>query len=676
MTSTGGLFDLERELNPAQLAAVRSGDGAHLVVAGAGSGKTRTLVYRVAHLVEGGQRPESILLLTFTRRAAQEMLRRATRLLDERCARVSGGTFHSFANQVLRQHAELLGYDRNFTILDRGDAADLVGIVRSELGYDKRERRFPRKDTVLDILSRHANTHRSLEEVMTENYPQFLAEIDAIEKIGVQYDERKHEQNSMDYDDLLVELRRLLVDHPSARRELSATYRHVLVDEYQDTNRLQAHIAALIASGHGNLMVVGDEAQSIYSFRGADFRNIIDFPEVFEDAKVTVLEQNYRSTQPILDFGNAVLEHAEEKYDKRLFTEHRGGQKPILLHAPDDHAEAEYACRKILELREEGVPLSEIAVLCRAGWHSNTLELELKSRNIPFRKFGGIKLVESAHVKDVTALMKLGLNPLDGTAWFRVLQLYPGIGPATARRLSAQIHDSGGALDPLTAPDLEKKKYAEDLAELRRLLEALADDTQPVGERFETAAEHYRPLLFERYDDAPRRQRDLETLLPIAERYRRLDEFLTDLAIEPPELGPRQAGNDPEDEWMTVSTIHSAKGLEWHTVILIHLNDSQFPNPNRALTAAEYEEERRLFYVAVTRAKRELHLIYPELTGRRGPYGNEIADLCPFLQEIGNLGELVETLNYRPEGEADVEALGEGEENAELVQRINDYYGA
>lgn len=668
-------IDLERELNPAQLEAVRAGEGAHLVIAGAGSGKTRTLVYRVAWLVEHGVRPESILLLTFTRRAAQEMLRRATRLLDERCNRVSGGTFHSFAHQVLRRHAEVLGYDRRFTVLDRTDAADLVGILRTEGGYDKSARRFPRKDTILDVFSRHANTHRTLEEVVLESYPQFAGELKALAEIEKRYAERKRAQSVMDYDDLLVELRRLLVEHPAVRTELSATYRHVLVDEYQDTNRLQAHIAALLAAGHGNLMVVGDEAQSIYSFRGADFRNVIDFPKLFVGCKTTLLEQSYRSTQPILDLANAVLKSARESYGKRLFTELTGGSKPLFVRAPDDHAEAEVVCRRVLELREEGVPLREMAVLCRAAWHSNNLELELKSRNIPFQKFGGIKLVEAAHVKDVCALLKLALNPLDATAWFRALQLHEGVGPAIARRLTEGLLAAQGDLELLTVPELASKKCGPPLAKLRALLELLCAGERSVSARFEAALEHYRPLLTEIYDDAPRRLRDLETLVGIAERYTSLEDFLTDLAIDPPEMGQQALGRDLEDEWMTVSTIHSAKGLEWHTVFLLHLNEGHFPTRNERLTPEDFEEERRIFYVAVTRAKRNLVLIQPERTARRGPYGHELAEVCPFIAEIADFRQLVDEGTYLPPASGDPWRSGEAAANPELLRRIQDYFG-
>ncbi len=672
-------IDFAADLNPAQRAAVAALDGPHLIVAGAGSGKTRTLVYRVANLVARGVAPESILLLTFTRRAAHEMLRRAEAILDERCRRVAGGTFHSFANLVLRRYGQKLGYEGGFTILDRADAADLVGLLRTEGGYDRQGRRFPRKDTILDLFSKQVNTHRPLADLLAEDYPQFLDDLDALSELARAYEARKREHNVMDYDDLLVNLRDLLVHHEEVRGKLAALYRFVMVDEYQDTNRLQAHIAALLAAGHGNLMVVGDDAQSIYSFRGADFRNIMDFPKVFPGCQISVLEQNYRSTQPILDLANAILEGAREKYAKSLFTEIPGASRPLLVRTADDEGQARFVAERVLELREEGVPLRDIAVLCRAAWHSNTLELELRRRNLPFRKFGGIKFVEAAHVKDVCALLRLSANPRDAGAWFRILQFYDGIGPRTAQAIGQQVIAQGGDLAVLVAPELARRKFGPDLAALRQLLGRLAAPGLGLAERVDQAVAAYRELMPAKYDDAQRRSRDLEALLALAGRYPTVEEFLTDLAIEPPEVARPGARDDREDEWLTVSTVHSAKGLEWHTVFLIHLNSGQFP-AYRSLVdpdPAVLEEERRLFYVGVTRAQQNLYLLKPETLPRRGAWGGEIAEMTPFLAELSRLGELVEAVVYAPEtaeegwreGEA---AAGDGA----LLARIQDYFGS
>ncbi len=663
----------EVDLNPAQREAAEARDGAYLVVAGAGSGKTRTLVHRVASLVESGVRPESVLLLTFTRRAAQEMLRRAAGLLDERCRRVAGGTYHSFANVILRRYADRLGYGESFTILDRSDAADLVGVLRSEGGYDRRGRRFPRKDTLLDLYSKRVNTQRPIEDLLEESYPQFSEELEAILELGEQYTTRKKAQNVMDYDDLLTNLRDLLKEHSEVRRKLSKTYRYVMVDEYQDTNRLQAHISVLLAVAHGNIMVVGDDAQSIYSFRGAEVRNIMDFPALFKDCKTILLEQNYRSIQPILDLGNAILDVAKEKYSKTLHTELQGDQLPIFLRTVHAADQADFIARRVLELREEGVPLAEIAVLSRAAWHTNALEVELGHRNIPFRKFGGIKFVEAAHVKDVCALLKLSRNPTDGPAWLRSLQLLEGIGPKTAREVTTAMVETGGDLDQLLHPRFQNKRYSEELGNLRDLLSTAGDETLSVGERLAEVLATYERWMPKKYDDLQRRLRDLEAVRLLAERSDDLDAFLTEIAIDPPEVA-RDGGEDEEDEWITLSTIHSAKGLEWHTVFIVHLNLGQFPNYNSLREDATYEEERRLLYVAVTRAKQNLYLIKPEEAGR--PYAPEIGEVSPLLTDIRDFESLTEEITWTPpteEGDAGLEE--ETPESAELLDRIEDYFG-
>lgn len=671
--TTANPIDFARELNEAQRRAVTSIDGAHLVVAGAGSGKTRTLVYRVANLVLQGVPPESILLLTFTRRASQEMLRRATSILDERCRRVAGGTYHSFSNLVLRRYAKLLDYGNSFTIVDRADAVDMMGMLRTEGGYDRKGKRFPRADTLVNLLSKHVNTHRPLDELLEEEYPQFRDDLDAITDLRDRYKTRKKDQNVMDYDDLLVNLRRLLVEHEPARKKLSSHYRYLMVDEYQDTNRLQAHISALLASGHGNIMVVGDDAQSIYAFRGANFRNIIDFPKIFADCQTILLEQNYRSTQPILDLGNAILENAREKYSKKLFTQVPGDAKPTFVRTSDDYGQAHFVCERILELRAEGVPLEEIAVLARAAWHSNNLELELKSRNIPFRKFGGIKFVEAAHVKDVCALLKISLNPTDAAAWFRILQLFEGIGPKTAQGIARAVIEAGGEIAAIEDPRWKKRKFAGDLRTLHELLSDLSASEKDLGERLGEALEVYGEWLPKKYDDAVRRKRDLESLQVIAGRYDELETFLSDLAIDPPDFVRNEAADDREDEWMTVSTIHSAKGLEWHTVFVLHLLNGRFPSFNALRDPESFEEERRLLYVAVTRAKSNLYLMKPEEVSGRGGY--EIGELSPLIAEIQDFDRLTDELSFALADDdewEDEEAVGV--EDDKRLRRIQDYF--
>ncbi len=666
-------IDFANELNPAQLEAAMTVDGPRLVIAGAGTGKTRTLVYRVAQLVLRGMPPESILLLTFTRRAAQEMLRRASSILDERCRRVAGGTYHGFANQVLRRHAKRLDYGNSFTIVDRSDATDLIGILRAEAGLDKKGRRFPRKDTIYDLLSKRTNTGRPLEELLEESYPQFVDDHDDIAELGKLYTQRKKEHNVMDYDDLLVNLRRLLAEHDEVRRRISSHHRYVMVDEYQDTNRLQAHIGALLASEHGNIMVVGDDAQSIYSFRGADFRNIMDFPKIFPDCRPITLEQNYRSAQPILDLGNAILKRARKKYEKKLWSEVEGDDKPVFVRCADANDQSEFICRQVLELREEGVPLGEIAVLARAAWHTNTLEIALQGRNIPFRKFGGMKFVETAHVKDVCAFLKLGLNPTDDSAWFRVLQLFPGVGPKTAQQIAGTVLAKSGDVSVLTDPRFAKRKYGGHLKTLRRLLEETGREGVTVGGRLEKVLERYKDWMGKKYDDVKRRQRDLDALWALAERYKDVASFLSDLAIDPPEFGRQDPRDDHEDEWMTLSTVHSAKGLEWHAVFVVQLNAGQFPSFNSMADPDSFEEERRLFYVAVTRAKQNLFLMKPDQTWQRA-YSYEVGEISPLVSDIPSFGKLTEEQYFAAQWEHDGESGGGAESRSGRLGHIQDYF--
>src|SRR5438552_5703523 len=425
-------IDYEGELNPAQHAAATTLEGPVLVIAGAGSGKTRTLVYRVARLVESGVNPGQILLLTFTRRAAEEMLRRAGALGGASCERVAGGTFHSFANVVLRRTARHVGLEPNFTILDRGDSEDVVNLLRSRAGLDRKDRRFPRKRAILEILSMAVNRAKPLDDVVTESYLHLAEHLDALEPLGLEYARYKREKNLVDYDDLLVLLRDLLRDQPEVAAQLSRTYRFIMVDEYQDTNPLQAEIVRGLASAHPNVMAVGDDSQSIYSFRGATFRNIMDFPKAFPDTRIIKLEENYRSTQPILDLANAIIDQAAEKHTKVLRTRRADGPPPLLVQCNDEQAQSRFVCQRILELREEGVPLDEMVVLFRSSFHSFDLELELQRADVPFVKRGGFKFIETAHVKDVLAHLRIIANPRDAVSWHRVLLLLEHVGPRTA----------------------------------------------------------------------------------------------------------------------------------------------------------------------------------------------------------------------------------------------------
>ena len=604
-------IDYRKALNAAQYEAVTHAGGPVLVIAGAGSGKTQTLTYRVARLIEQGERPESILLLTFTRKSAREMLRRASVLLDERTERVAGGTFHSFANLTLRTEAPKLGYGSNFTILDQGDAEDVVNVLRTRLGLASKERRFPKKQTLWKMYSMSVNTLTPLELVIAKDFPQFAQQVSEIEQLAQAYVAYKRQNNVMDYDDLLVNLVTLLETVPEVRTRLAARYRHVMVDEYQDTNALQARIV-LHLGAHGNLMVVGDDSQSIYAFRGANFRNIMDFPKQFPGAAVITLEENFRSTQPILDLTNEIIARAAEKYSKALFTRREGGEKPMLVAVEGEATQSRFIAQQILELREQGVELQDIAVLFRAGYQSFDLEIELARLNIPYVKFGGLKLMETAHIKDVVAHLRVLENPRDIVSWTRILLLVDGVGPATAERITDEILRGMNPLSSASDARLAQLVRSGGIDAMLGTLRAIARDTVAVGDKLSRLIEYYLPVLREHYDDHSKRVKDLEMLQNIGERYRDLGPMLTDLALEPPnesveDLSPEGS----EREFVTLSTIHSAKGLEWHSVFVIYLVDGRFPMSSAAESMDAMEEERRLFYVACTRAKRNLYLTYP-----------------------------------------------------------------
>jgi DNA helicase-2/ATP-dependent DNA helicase PcrA len=599
------------ELNPQQLEAATTLDGPILVVAGAGSGKTRTLVYRVARLVESGVPPGAILLLTFTRKAAAEMLRRAGGLVGGSCAQVAGGTFHSFAHLTLRRHGEAVGLSSGFTILDRSDSEDVINLLRSEAGLDRKERRFPRKQALATIYSMAVNCQSTVVDLVTEEYPHLFEQLDAIVALQARYVEFKARRQLVDYDDLLVKLRDALAE-PALAARLGRQYRYVMVDEYQDTNALQADIVRRLASTHDNVMVVGDDAQSIYAFRGADVRNIMEFPGLFPGTRVITLDQNYRSTQPILDLANAVINRAPEKYTKNLFTMRGQGERPALVQARDEPEQSHFIAQRILELREEGVPLSEIAVLFRSSFHAFDLEIALSRRNIPFVKRGGFRFVESAHVKDVLAHLRVVANSEDAVSWHRILLLIEGIGPKSSQDLLARIAGVPRPWEALAAAP-GRGKTACDVQRLAHLLTEVAAAATP-GEQLGRILTYYGPVLRRLHPaDYPKRERDLEQFAAIAERYRSTTSLLADMALEPPtdSVAGVLAGDGEDEGMVTLSTVHSAKGLEWHTVFVLWAADGRFPSMYGVQDDADIEEERRLMYVAVTRAKDRLYLTYP-----------------------------------------------------------------
>ncbi len=601
--------DYAEELNPQQLAAVEAVEGPALVIAGAGSGKTRTLVYRVARLIDLGIPPSSILLLTFTRKAAQEMLERVGMLIGLRSQQVSGGTFHSVANILLRRYGHPVGLEPGFTILDRGDSEDLLSLLRGQLGLNELGKRFPRKHTIAEMFGKTANTLESLEDVVLNDYTHFGNYLAELTKLQTAYESAKQQRQLVDYDDLLVKLLELLVKDEPTRELISQTFRYILVDEYQDTNRLQAALVRNLAATHQNVMVVGDDSQSIYAFRGATFRNIMEFPELFPGTTIYKLEENYRSTQPILQLANKLIEAAPEKYSKTLFTRKEEGPLPCVVQAMGENAQSRFIAQKILELREEGLALDDIAVLFRSSFHAFDLELELTKRNLPFIKRGGFKFIETAHVKDLLAHLRVIHNPLDTVSWNRLLLLLDGVGPKKARDLITQILQAHGHYQPLKTGS---GRSAAGLRHLAATLEQLTEEPLSPAVLLGEMLEYYLPLLKDQYDDYPKRIRDLEHLSVMAERYPDLNEFLADLTLEPPnESVVDVEAPDRDDERLILSTIHSAKGLEWRCVFVIWLVDGRFPSSYSFTTPEDLEEERRLLYVAVTRAQQHLFLTYP-----------------------------------------------------------------
>ncbi|MBI2349216.1 MAG: ATP-dependent helicase [Deltaproteobacteria bacterium] len=604
-------IDYRKELNGAQYEAVTAAEGPLLVIAGAGTGKTRTLVFRVAHLVDIGVDPRSILLLTFTRRAAEEMLRRASLLIDNRCAKVSGGTFHSFANTILRHYGRRLELSPAFTIMDRPDSEDVIQLLRAELGLNTKEKRFPRKQTVGEIYSMALNKQWTIPDLIERDYPHLCEWLEDLLRLYERYVDYKKGKALLDYDDLLIKLRDLLASNEEVRRRLSDTYRFIMVDEFQDTNRLQAEIVRLLAATHDNVMVVGDDAQSIYSFRGANFRNIMDFPKEFPGARIISLEENYRSTQPILSFTNEIIGRARERYEKSLFTRKNEGDTPLLVQAESEQAQSRFVCQKVLELREEGVPLWDIAVLFRSSFHSFDLEIELARHNIPFVKRGGFQFMESAHVKDLLAHLRILSNPQDAVSWSRILLLLEGVGPQQSQKIIRWLLEGAHPVERLRSFEA-KGKVAHGLRTLAQVLEACGQGERP-AEKAQYLMQYYTPVLKRKYpDDYPKRLKDMEHFQGMTERYRSLERLLSDMALEPPtdSVGGVLAV-DPDEGPLVLSTIHSAKGLEWHSVFIIWALEGRFPSYYNIDTEEELEEERRLLYVAATRAKENLFITYP-----------------------------------------------------------------
>jgi DNA helicase-2/ATP-dependent DNA helicase PcrA len=654
-------IDYARELNEQQYAAVTAPPGPSLVIAGAGSGKTRTLIYRVAYLLEQGIPPERILLLTFTNKAAKEMMRRVADLLGQELASLWGGTFHSIGNRILRQHATLLGYQRDFTILDREDARHLISTCLAESNVDTKATRFPKAEVLGDIFSLALNTHKAIPEILRKQYDYFSHLAEQIADLRQRYAARKQATNAMDFDDLLALWLRLMQEHEEAREQYQRRFQFILVDEYQDTNRLQSDLIDLLAARHKNVMVVGDDAQSIYAWRGANYQNILKFPDRYPGAKIYKIETNYRSTPEILNVANAAISANVEQFAKELAPARKSGSKPATVVCGDAGEQAAFVAQRVLELREEGGNINRMAVLYRSHFHALELQLELTRRNIPFSITSGIRFFEQAHIKDVTAYLKLAANPRDELSFKRLAQLLPGIGGKGADKLwkTFSIAECGvRSADSKEAclasrlqgcagnvPKKAAVAWAQFVATIAQLeAKEIRDNASAMIELVIEAG--YEDYLEESYANYRSRLEDLQQLAVFARQFATVEDFLTQLAlltnIEAEDGQPAST----DDERLRLSTIHQAKGLEFDVVFVIMLCDGMFPSERSMETRDGEEEERRLLYVAITRARNELYLSYPLIRAGYGGSGDMMQQPSRFLAEIP--GELVEEWNLRP----------------------------
>src|ERR1700730_7459885 len=647
--STSIHIDYATELNQQQLAAVTASPGPLLVIAGAGSGKTRTLTYRVAYLLENGIDPRNILLLTFTNKAARQMLDRVANLLPVDASGIWGGTFHSIGNRMLRRHGSAVGYNGGFTIMDREDQKDLINTVVASAGIDPKKIRFPKGDVLAEIFSFVVNTETPMEELLAEKFPYFLPLLDKIEDVHTRYEKKKKATNSMDFDDLLEKTLSMLQQHEHIAEIYRRQFQFLLVDEYQDTNKIQADLIDTLASDHRNLMVVADDAQSIYSWRGANFKNILEFPKRYPDAQVFKIEMNYRSVPEILEVANTAISANVQQFHKNLApTRESNAVKPAVVALNNGSEQAQFVAQRILELRDEDVDLSDIAVLYRAHYHAIELQLELSRRGIPYQITSGIRFFEQAHIKDVTAFLRIVANPRDEVAFKRMVRLLPGIGNRTADNLwnawDKSLNERGEItswrerLLALNAPARSKKMWEQ----LAHTLDEIAPGGQPnppsemITSVVEAIYDDYAKVNFTNYE---LRREDLNQLAAFSRQFKDLNEFLAQLALisnVDAEAAPNQTA---DKEAVTLPSVHQAKGLEFHTVFIIWLTDGMFPSSRSLDRRDALEEERRLFYVAITRARDELYLTYPHMRLNAG-YGDIFQRPSRFLKEIPN--ELVE----------------------------------
>jgi DNA helicase-2/ATP-dependent DNA helicase PcrA len=625
-------IDYRNELNRAQLEAATTINGPVLVIAGAGSGKTRVIVYRVAFMLENGIDPDEILLLTFTRKAASEMIGRVQELLKDNLAqKIFGGTFHSFSNYILRKYSGLLNIPPDFTIIDEEDSADTIDLIRSELKIEKKEKAFPRKKRIQGIISSARNRNLTIREVIENEFYGLVEFIGQIELINLGYEKYKKLCRIFDYDDLMDVLRDSLRDNTDFRRRLHNKYRFIMVDEYQDTNIIQKEIVEYLAEYSKNVLVVGDDSQSIYSFRGANYENILRFPQKYPDCKIIKIEENYRSNQKILDFTNEIVQNARIGYRKHLYSRIVYNALPLVRKFYDQQIEAEFVVDKLMEYREKGIALNQIAILVRAFWHARYIEVELNKRSIPYIAVGGLAFNERKHVKDIISYLRIIQNQFDAVAWHRILKYLPGVGLITAKKIIEKIIAENG----LDIDMMEKSKFAEELKKLISMINTAKNDQRGVSQKIEIIKEYYSPILQATEYDYQVRLLDINVLIDLASKYDSLDKFLTDFALDPPskKFGNRTVPliDETEDKPLVVSTIHSAKGLEWHSVIIPHALDGLIPSVRALNNIEEIEEERRLFYVACSRAKQDLIITMPSYVST---YNAFLSYPSRFLAEI------------------------------------------
>jgi DNA helicase II / ATP-dependent DNA helicase PcrA len=635
--SSGTRIDYTAELNEQQLAAVTSPGGGALVIAGAGSGKTRTLIYRVAWLLENGIKPWEILLLTFTNKAAREMTGRVSELLGPDADGIWGGTFHSIGNRILRRHAETIGFRPGFSILDREDQSDLLKSVANDAGLP-RDKRFPKPDVLAELFSLSSNTGQPLEQIVHDRFGYFDGMADTIASVRTAYERRKVSANAMDFDDLLIRTNHLLRDHPEVGEHYRHQFRHVLVDEYQDTNLVQADLVDLLGSKHGNVMVVGDDAQSIYSWRGANFENILNFPKRYTGAQTYRIETNYRSVPGILEVANAAIRGNLRQFEKNLVAWRKAGGRPVLAELPTNNDQAAYIAQQILELNRQGLEFREMAVLYRAHFHSMEIQLELTRRGIPFEVTSGLRFFEQAHVKDVAAFLKFAVNPSDETAFRRMVRLLPGVGEKTADTLWSVVR--AGVESPAPFGEVLRRvkppaRAAKIWEQLAATLDEIAPERKPVAPDraidsiMEAFYEDYMKAEFANFEN---RREDLRTLAGYSRQFTSTDEFLAQLALLT-NVDGAGSRRDTDTDRVVLSSVHQAKGLEWRAVFVIWLSEGMFPGSRSLEKPDALEEERRLFYVAITRGRDHLHLCYPQIR-LGGGYGEPFQRRSRFIAEI------------------------------------------